>query len=90
MNNKCSVIGQINSAAFQFGLYHFLLILAMGVALVIKCITRYCRPRRHPYIILRHIYKLYITNKTERLSLISWCVTRVAKRLKEDWLVVLQ
>ena len=35
-------------------------------------------------------YQLYITNKAERFSFKSGRAVRVAKRLNEDWLLVLQ
>ena len=37
----------------------------------------------------KNIYELYIANKMEHFSFKSACVIWVAKRLKEDWLVML-
>ena len=34
------------------------------------------------------LYALYITNKVGRFSFKSGCVIQVAKRLKEDWFIV--
>ena len=36
------------------------------------------------------LYALYTTNNIERFSFKIGCVVRVAKRLKENWLLVLR
>ena len=56
-------------------MWHLLLILLMGGALVMKCVISYCQGNT--------VFAVHHTVKTRRSA--SWHAVRVARLIKQDW-----